>query len=297
MLLTRRTFVGSAGIAPLWLLGNPLLMYAQEHYTVEVRPVTREWASVVVRLPFKFSTAQLTVQCGAHRIEADFIGAVAVTGLPVPKDAQSALTVSVSGSPPRTAHVDTRHDSLRGSLHRLVNKRIAIEKADNPGRTTIAHGVVMDVRCKASLDKLLSGAKKADAELVVISGCRGYDGQKKLYDDYKKRDGQAKADKFSARPGHSEHQLGLAFDVGARNGEHELDIAFGTTKAGRWVAAHAHTYGFVVRYPSGQTAVTGYEPEPWHIRFVGVETATYLHDHPTAKTLEQVFQLPPAPSY
>ena len=85
-------------------------------------------------------------------------------------------------------------------------------------------------------------------------------------------DGQALADTYSARPGHSEHQTGLAFDVGA------IDDNFGSTAAGKWLANNAHLYGFIIRYPKGKENITGYKYEPWDIRFLGIDIATKVYE-------------------
>lgn len=96
------------------------------------------------------------------------------------------------------------------------------------------------------------------------SGYRSYTYQSSLYNNYVNSYGQAQADRFSARPGYSEHQTGMAFDLKHSNG-----TLVETTPEVNWIAAHAHEYGFIVRYPSGKESATGYMPEPWHLRYVG----------------------------
>ena len=97
--------------------------------------------------------------------------------------------------------------------------------------------------------------------------------QVSTYNGYVSQYGQAQADTFSARPGHSEHQTGLAVDLGNSNNSCALEICFGDTAGGLWLAANAADYGFIVRYPQGKEADTGYQYEPWHLRFLGVDTA------------------------
>ncbi|MFN3866619.1 MAG: D-alanyl-D-alanine carboxypeptidase family protein [Demequina sp.] len=121
---------------------------------------------------------------------------------------------------------------------------------------------------------------------------RGY--QANLFASYVSRHGVASAETFSARPSHSEHQTGLAVDVSS--GTCRLRGCFGTTAVGRWVAQHGHTYGFIIRYPQGKTHVTGYIYEPWHLRYVGVELASYMLRQGVT-TLEEQFGLPRAPDY
>ena len=106
--------------------------------------------------------------------------------------------------------------------------------------------------------------------MPLISGYRSYAYQASLYNSYVAQDGQALADTYSARPGHSEHQSGLAFDIGA------LDNGYGNTPDGRWLHAHCADYGFIIRYPAGKESMTGYQYEPWHVRYVGKEIASQI---------------------
>ena len=128
------------------------------------------------------------------------------------------------------------------------------------------------------------------------SAYRSYSAQVSTYDNWVSELGQAGADLTSARPGFSEHQTGLAIDIAALPAECSLDQCFADTAQGTWAAAHAWEYGFVIRYPEGQTAVTGYEYEPWHLRYVGAALATELHETGAA-TVEGFFGLPAAPEY
>ena len=145
-----------------------------------------------------------------------------------------------------------------------------------------------------ALERLAADARDATGhELVLASGYRSVEYQARLYARYVDGHGRRDADTFSARPGHSEHQTGLAADV-AEAGTPYTDL--GSTETGRWVAGQAWRYGFVVRYPEGQEAVTGYSPEPWHLRYVGTELATGMHLAGTA-TLEEAFGAGPAPDY
>jgi D-alanyl-D-alanine carboxypeptidase len=94
-----------------------------------------------------------------------------------------------------------------------------------------------------------------------------------LFNRYVKRDGLKKAATYSARPGHSEHQTGLTMDVSGHSGTCAAEDCFADTKEALWLADHAAEHGFIVRYPKGKEAVTGYKYEPWHLRYVGVESA------------------------
>ncbi len=139
---------------------------------------------------------------------------------------------------------------------------------------------------KEAKDKMLADAKKAGFILDAFSGYRSYDYQKTLYENYVARDGQDAADRYSARPGYSEHQTGLVYDIGEVGKESLwLTETFGETEAGRWLRDHAHHYGFIMRYPQGKEDITGYMYESWHFRYVGVEVATTIFEQQS--TLEE----------
>ena|SRR5919205_2037599 len=143
-----------------------------------------------------------------------------------------------------------------------------------------------------ALTQLFAGARGAGYSLEVISAYRSYASQSALYNSYVQMYGQAYADTISARPGYSEHQTGLAADIGNAGGGCGLTACFGTTPGGRWVAANAHRYGFIVRYPQGYSGITGYTYEPWHLRFVGVPLAADMKSR-GIPTMEQYFTARP----
>ncbi len=158
----------------------------------------------------------------------------------------------------------------------VVNKVYALPSTYNPGIIPVA---------QKGVDAMVSAAKANGVYLSVISSYRSYSYQKTLYENYVKRDGQAAADRYSARPGHSEHQSGLAFDFGGTNQNHWLESSFADTAEGRWLAANAHKYGFILRYPKGKESITGYMFEPWHFRYVGSGEAPKIKA--SGKTLEE----------
>jgi len=133
-------------------------------------------------------------------------------------------------------------------------------------------------------------------KMQAQSAYRSYSTQVSVYAGWVASKGQAGADLTSARPGHSEHQTGLAIDISALPAACTLQACFADTPQGQWLAANAVTFGFVLRYPAGGTPVTGYEFEPWHFRYVGVATAAD-YSATGATTLEQYFGLPAAPTY
>lgn len=127
----------------------------------------------------------------------------------------------------------------------------------------------------AAFEQLCAGAAADGYTILGQSGYRSYSYQEQLYNNYVARDGQAAADTYSARPGFSEHQTGLAMDI--CNGTLSY-TEFGQTAEYEWAKEHLHEYGFVLHYLPGTEQITGYMTEEWHIRYVGVETATKIHE-------------------
>jgi hypothetical protein len=135
-----------------------------------------------------------------------------------------------------------------------------------------------------AFSKMRAAARADGVSLNIISGFRSYASQAAIYPAKIRQYGYDMAQLRSARPGHSEHQTGLAIDVNS------ISQAWGETRAGRWVARYGHRYGFIVRYPKGKTSVTGYAYEPWHLRYVGVSTATHLYT--SGLTLDEYLGVP-----
>ena len=119
----------------------------------------------------------------------------------------------------------------------------------------------------------------------IQSGYRSYSLQESLYNKYVNRDGKLAADTYSARPGHSEHQTGLAFDLNS------ISDDFQYTSEGKWVNENAWRYGFILRYPKSKESITGYKYESWHLRYVGEDLATKLYNNGDWITLEEHFNL------
>ena len=137
------------------------------------------------------------------------------------------------------------------------------------------------------LERLVAAARAAGVTLRIGSGYRSYATQASLFASYARRHGEAEASRFSSRPGHSEHQSGLAVDFAGADQTCWVDDCFEQTAAGKWLAAHAHEYGFILRYPKGKESITGYQYEPWHFRYVGRELAGALHQ--SGLTMEEAW--------
>ena len=167
-------------------------------------------------------------------------------------------------------------------------------RAENVERTSGGH---MRADVAQALSQLVAAARDEGAGTIgVNSGFRSYDLQVSTYRGYVGQLGQHGADLTSARPGHSEHQTGLAVDVVACNPGCGAIEQFGGTAQSDWVAANAHRFGFIIRYDDGDTATTGYDYEPWHLRYIGPELAA-CYAEGGYRTLEDFFGLPAAPDY
>ena len=161
----------------------------------------------------------------------------------------------------------------------IANKTYSLPSTYAPG---------MNANVTAHANEMFAAAKEAGYTMWNQSGFRSYDTQKRLYNNYVSRSGKAAADTYSARPGHSEHQTGLAFDVCATD-RPCINSNFDSTAEAAWLSANAYKYGFILRYPSGKSGVTGYKHESWHFRYVGVDLATKLYNGGNWITLEEYF--------
>ncbi|PZQ89109.1 MAG: hypothetical protein DI534_10100 [Leifsonia xyli] len=175
----------------------------------------------------------------------------------------------------------------------IVNKLNPLQPADfTPELRVVNVPYVYEPRMQpAAADALeqMFAAFQAETGLQMQSqsAYRSYQTQQQVYQGN---------DTLTARPGYSEHQTGLVMDISALPANCSLQICFGQTPQGVWLAENAYRYGFIIRYPDGKTDVTGYQYEPWHVRYVGVALATEMHDT-GVQTLEEFFGYPPAPTY
>lgn len=172
----------------------------------------------------------------------------------------------------------------------LVNKNYALDSSYAPSDLVLPNVLALGheqnktiyLREEASqhLEQLFSAAEQ-EAGLIFLarSGYRSYETQVSLYQRYVYQNGQEAADRFSARAGHSEHQTGLAIDVTADSVNGQLTTEFGKTAEGIWLKDNAHRFGYIIRYLEGRESETGYQYEPWHIRYVGVEAATEIYQN------------------
>lgn len=156
----------------------------------------------------------------------------------------------------------------------IVNKTYSLPNTYNPGNEKVA----LD-----AFEKLKAAAEKDNISLWIASGFRSYQEQVDLYNQYVQRDGKKAADIYSARPGYSEHQTGLTFDVNNASEE------FNDTAEAKWLEENAYKYGFIIRYPKGKQDITGYSYESWHIRYLGTDKAKLIHD--SGKCIEEYYNI------
>ncbi|SDK22323.1 M15 family metallopeptidase [Alkalibacterium thalassium] len=168
------------------------------------------------------------------------------------------------------------------SIKVLVNKQYALPEDYSPDDlVTLDLPTVFDdpnltnmrERAAQALREMFHSAKDEGIVLYARSGYRSYQTQTQLFDRYVDRDGLEAANRYSARPGESEHQTGLAIDVTSESVNYQLTERFGETPEGLWVEEHAHEFGYIIRYPEGKEEITGYQYEPWHLRYLGKELA------------------------
>jgi D-alanyl-D-alanine carboxypeptidase len=165
----------------------------------------------------------------------------------------------------------------------LVNRQQEMSEAYVPETVEAnVQGTTRRMRPDAAkaLEEMFAAAKKeAKISFLTVSGYRSFPKQQIVYGSKVKATGsEKKAQEYVAPPGASEHQLGLAMDVGAKSASSGLNGSFGKTKAGKWLKENAHRFGFIIRYPQEWEAVTGYKYEPWHVRYVGVTHATAMYE-------------------
>lgn len=130
--------------------------------------------------------------------------------------------------------------------------------------------------------KMQTAAQKEEIQIRILSGFRSYERQKEIYNKYLEEDSK-NVDNYSARPGHSEHQSGLAIDI------NNASDTFIDSKEAKWLNKNAYKYGFILRYPKNKNNITGYKYEPWHYRYVGKRLAKKLYNNGIWQTMEEYF--------
>lgn len=165
----------------------------------------------------------------------------------------------------------------------LVNKYYYLDSSFIPkGLQSFGtdYAINNDIKAKReavlAFKEMATDAQSINLTIKVVSGYRSYQDQEKLYKRYQERDGEKVANTYSAKPGHSEHQTGLALDI------YNTELSFSNfekTIEFAWIKNNAHRYGFIIRYPLNKEEITGYKYEPWHLRYLGIEVATYIFEN------------------
>ncbi|MDY6051686.1 MAG: M15 family metallopeptidase [Rothia sp. (in: high G+C Gram-positive bacteria)] len=202
---------------------------------------------------------------------------------------------SPSTPPQQSTHRPADIESA-SSLTVLVNKQNPLSPLTYVPDNLQPFGAVM-LRAEAAeaAHRMFEDASAAGVPMVALSGYRSYEDQERTYASWVAQYGPDQADVASARPGYSEHQTGLALDIGT-GGNCDVQPCFKDTAAALWVAENAHRYGFVVRYPWWQHETTGYWYESWHLRYIGEEEAAAFKAS-SSETLEDFWGAGPAPTY
>lgn len=196
---------------------------------------------------------------------------------------QQLLSLAAAGTLMLSSSLDAAapHQDEQGLLF-LVNRQWRISQNYVPVlQQANVPGQLRSMRADAALalEEMFAACKEATgATLQTVSGYRSYQKQNTIYNNKLRSVGsKEKADQYVARPGASEHQLGMAMDVGQKN-KTNLSASFASTSGGRWVQEHCWEYGFIIRYGQEWVDVTGYQYEPWHVRYVGKAYAQQLHE-------------------
>jgi D-alanyl-D-alanine carboxypeptidase len=185
-----------------------------------------------------------------------------------------------------TSQIEPKEAENTGLLI-LVNKSNYLDKSYKPddlepieyfANDRSAESRFMRAEAADQFNKMCLEAKGAGFEIVMTTAYRAYGFQSTLYNNYVSNYGQAEADKFSAKPGHSEHQTGLAVDVTSPTVEYRLTEAFDKTAEWKWLIENADEFGYILRYPKDKSDITGYIYEPWHFRYVGIDAAKFITD-------------------
>lgn len=156
-----------------------------------------------------------------------------------------------------------------------VSENYVPELVSMEGTYTYVSSAKMEPVAYEHFKEMVDAAAKEGIKLYNVSSYRSYYTQKNLYANYVSGDGKNAADRYSARPGYSEHQTGLATDINTASSS----AHFENTKEYKWLISNSYKYGFILRYPQDKEYLTGYKFEPWHYRYCGLEAATYIHEH------------------
>ncbi|MEG0239984.1 MAG: D-alanyl-D-alanine carboxypeptidase family protein [Anaerorhabdus sp.] len=184
------------------------------------------------------------------------------------------------------------HDTY-DSLYVIANKTHPLSEDFEPTDLVVPDvlatrdGLELRQEAATALETMFEAAKADDITLRFGSGYRSYSTQQRLFNNYVAKDGEEAANRYSARPGESEHQTGWAVDISDGSMNNWLKNSFKNTPEGQWLAENSYLYGFVLRYPEGKEDITGYIYEPWHFRYIGIDEALKIKE--SGLTLEEFY--------
>ncbi len=244
-------------------------------------------------------------------VAALLAGCVASPALDIPAPVQESAVAAETPTPtPTPESVDPpAFDRTQYSIDSADSIWVVANKTRrlSPKKFVPSDLVTMDVphtydptlrrEAAKSYRTMLRAATRDGKSLVVQSAYRSYATQVSVYNGWVNQLGRHGADLQSARPGYSEHQIGLSVDIAAASRACTIQACFSDTPEGKWLTKHAWEYGWVLRYPKGKTNITGYKYEPWHWRYVGIPLAEQIHLIGAKETLEEFWELPAAPDY
>lgn len=239
--------------------------------------------------------------CGASSAPSAAIPSAAAVSAPSARSTPAPSSAPSSSA--ATAGFDRSQHSLDdpSSIWVVVDKQRPLQPKSwvPPDLVTpaVPHTNVPQLRRVAAdaLTRMFAAARKDGVPLVSLSAYRSFATQQSIFARNVRTLGRATTLQLTAEPGYSEHQTGLADDLGDGS-SCDLQVCFESHPAARWLTEHAWQYGFIQRYPLGYTHITGIQVEPWHFRYIGVPAARRMRDT-GVKTLEQFFGLPAAPDY
>ncbi len=261
--------------------GNKAIAKTNDESSVKLAQIDKQIKAIKIK-----KAAEKKAQEEAQRIakeEADK-KAAADAALAAVAAKQKSQVVTPTNCAATGAH------SNPSSIDVVINKKRCFAPADFvPSDLSSYQGFVVSAKIIPDMTALFNAAAAVGAPLSLTSAYRSYNNQVVTYDNWVRVNGStAAADTVSARPGYSEHQTGFVFDLSA--GSCSLECFRGSAQYA-WMTANAHNFGFIERYPIGLESVTGYSPEAWHWRYVGVATAQSMKAS-GVKTLEQLWGIP-----
>jgi D-alanyl-D-alanine carboxypeptidase len=189
-----------------------------------------------------------------------------------PELAASDVVWMVDANLDKPVYAETVETPDPGSMLALVSKHFSLPENYIPDDLVYVGHTQLRAEAAGALNEMISAAQADGHILWSQSGFRPFSMQAELHGAYAAQDGIETADRYSARPGFSEHQTGLVTDL------NDITAAFGSRAEGQWVASHAHEYGFIVRYTNENANITAYIPEPWHIRYIGIQAANTMRE-------------------